>query len=76
MTVVGHPTYAYKYACVIRMNQPLSVRCFILVIPGFSFPAFRQSGINTRDTLINFCRLARKSNELFCHLDIKEEVPV
>ena len=38
MTVVGHCTYAY--ACVIHVNQPLSVRCFILVISGFSIPAF------------------------------------
>ena len=44
MTVVGHRTYAY--ACVVHVNQPLSVRCFILVIPGFSIPTF------------NFCILA------------------
>ena len=58
MTVVGHDTYAY--ACVVRVNQPLSVQCFILVIPGFSISGFnfRNSGIlafsNTRDTLISF----------------------
>ena len=44
MTVVGHHTYAYAYAyayaCVIRVNQPLLVQCFILVILGFSIPAF------------------------------------
>ena len=38
MTVVGHCTYAY--ACVVRVNRPLSVRCFILFILGFSIPAF------------------------------------
>ena len=36
MTVVGHRTYA----CVVRVNEPLSVQGFILVIPGFSIPAF------------------------------------
>ena len=38
VTDVGHCTYAY--ACVVRVNQPLLVQCFILVIPGFSIPAF------------------------------------
>ena len=42
MTVVGHRTYAY--ACVVGVNQPLSARCFILVIPGLSIPPFRHSG--------------------------------
>ena len=45
MTVVGHCT-TVAYACVVRVNQPLSVRCFILVNPGFSIPAF-NSGILT-----------------------------
>ena len=38
VTDVGHCTYAY--ACIIRVNQPLLVRCFILAILGFSIPAF------------------------------------
>ena len=38
VTDVGHCTYAY--ACIVRVNQPLLVRCFILAIPGFSIPAF------------------------------------
>ena len=42
---LGHRTYAY--ACVVHVNQPLSVQCFILVILGFSIPAFNfwYSGI-------------------------------
>ena len=31
----------YAYACAVCVNQPLSVQCFILVIPGFSIPAFQ-----------------------------------
>ena len=38
MTVVSHCSYAN--ACVVHVNQPLSVWCFILVIPGFSILAF------------------------------------
>ena len=38
VTAVGHRTYAY--ACAVRVNQPLLFRCFILVIPSFSIPAF------------------------------------
>ena len=41
---MGHRTSAS--ACVVRVNQPLSVRCFILVIPGFSIRAC-NSGILT-----------------------------
>ena len=43
MTVVGHRTYAY--ACVVRVNQALSVRCITLVIPDFSIPAFSAKPI-------------------------------
>ena len=45
VTAVGHRTYAH--ACAVCVNQPLLVRCFILVIPGFSIPAFnfRCSGV-------------------------------
>ena len=49
MTVVGLRTYAC--ACVILVDQPLSVRCFILVIldyyfyPGFQFLEFWNSAI-------------------------------
>ena len=35
---IKHRTYAY--ACVVRVNQPLSVHCFILVIPAFGIRAF------------------------------------
>ena len=37
VTVAGH---CHAYACVVRVNQPLLVQCFILVIPGFSISAF------------------------------------
>ena len=41
---MGHRTYADAY--VVRVDQPLSSRRFILVIPAFSIPAFS----NTRYT--------------------------